>query len=187
LLRATELVDMGAGRHLEQVGHYSGVAARALGLPESRARTIASACRLHDIGKLGVPDDILLKPAALSEPERRLMECHATIGHRILTGSGSDLLDLAASIALTHHERVDGNGYPRGLEGEEIPLVGRIAAVADAFDAMTSDRVYRAAASAEEAARALRDHAGTQFDLAVVDAFLDSIELDAVSRPGDPA
>ena len=185
LLRATELVDAGAGRHLEQVGRYSGVAARALGLPEQRSRAIASACRLHDIGKLGVPDEILLKPGALSGPERRLMERHAAIGYRILVDSGTRLLDLAASIALTHHEWYDGCGYPQGLVGEEIPLIGRIAAVADAFDALTSDRVYRPGATPEEAARVLRDASGSQFDPEVVASFLDSIELDDVSRPGE--
>jgi putative two-component system response regulator len=185
LLRATELVDAGAGRHLEQVGRYSGVAARALGLEEQRSRAIASACRLHDIGKLGVPDEILLKPGALSDPERRLMERHAAIGHRILVDSGTRLLDLAASIALTHHEWYDGSGYPQGLAGEEIPLIGRLAAVADAFDALTSDRVYRPGATPEEAARVLREASGSQFDPEVVAAFLDSIELDDVSRPGE--
>jgi len=187
LLRATELVDAGAGRHLEQVGRYSGAAARALGVPESRARGIASACRLHDIGKLGVPDEILLKPAALSEPERRLMERHAEIGHRILVNSGTAILDLAASIALTHHERWDGQGYPQGLAGDEIPLTGRIAAVADVFDALTSDRVYRPALTWGEAARILREASGSQFDPEVVSAFLDSIELDDVPRPGTPS
>ena len=183
LLRATELVDAGAGRHLEQVGHYSGLAARALGLLEPYSRVIASASRLHDIGKLGVPDEILLKPGALSPPERCLMERHAAIGYRILADSGSEFLDLAASIALTHHEWFDGHGYPKGLAGEEIPLVGRIAAVADVFDALTSDRVYHVAAPREHAARVLRGGAGSQFDPEVVEAFLDSLELDDVARP----
>jgi HD-GYP domain-containing protein (c-di-GMP phosphodiesterase class II) len=160
LLRATELVDAGAGHHLEQVGHYSGVAARALGLAEPRSRAIASACRLHDIGKLGVPDEILLKPGALNEPERKLMERHSTIGHRILADSGTSILDLAASIALTHHEWYDGRGYPQGLAGDTIPHA--------------------------EAARILREAAGSQFDPDVVSALLDSLELDDVSRPGEP-
>ncbi|HKO22999.1 MAG TPA: HD-GYP domain-containing protein, partial [Candidatus Eisenbacteria bacterium] len=164
LLRATELVDAGAGRHLEQVGRYAGLAARALGFDEIRCRAIASACRLHDIGKLGVPDEILLKPAALTDPERKLMERHSTIGHRILADSGTAILDLAACVALTHHEWYDGRGYPQGLSSDEIPLVGRIAAVADAFDALTSDRVYRPALTHEEAARILREAAGSQFD-----------------------
>jgi HD-GYP domain-containing protein (c-di-GMP phosphodiesterase class II) len=185
LLRATELVDAGAGRHLEQVGQYSGLAARALGLLEPHARAIASASRLHDIGKLGVPDEILLKPGDLSSPERQLMERHAAIGYRILADSGSELLDLAASIALTHHEWFDGHGYPQGLGGEEIPLFGRITAVADAFDALTSDRVYRRAKQHEEAASVLRGASGSQFDPEVVEAFLDSLELDDVSRPGE--
>jgi putative two-component system response regulator len=183
LLRATELVDAGAGRHLEQVGHYAGLAAGALGLPEQESNAIASACRLHDIGKLGVPDEILLKPGALSATERLLMERHSSIGHRILADSGSQFLDLAASIALTHHEWFDGRGYPNGLAGAEIPLVGRIATVADAFDALTSDRIYRPAAPEEEAARVLRESAGSQFDPDVVDAFLNSLDLDDVSGP----
>lgn len=183
LLRATELVDAGAGRHLEQVGRYSGLAARALGLDELRSRTIASACRLHDIGKLGVPDKILLKPGALTDPERGLMQRHSTIGHRILAESGTPFLDLAACVALTHHEWYDGRGYPQGLSGDDIPQVGRIAAVADAFDALTSDRVYRPACSRAEAASVLRAAAGSQFDPEVVSAFLDALELDDVPRP----
>ena len=94
-----------------------------------------------------MPDEILLKPGALNEPERKLMERHSTIGHRILADSGTSILDLAASIALTHHEWYDGRGYPQGLTGDTIPLVGRIAAVAGTFDALTSDRVYRPALS----------------------------------------
>ena len=111
------------------------------------------------------------------------MERHAAIGYRILADSGSEFLDLAASIALTHHEWFDGHGYPKGLAGEEIPLVGRIAAVADVFDALTSDRVYHVAAPREHAARVLRGGAGSQFDPEVVEAFLDSLELDDVARP----
>jgi two-component system, response regulator RpfG len=187
LLRATELVDAGAGRHLEQVGRYAGVAARGLGFSEPECRAIASACRLHDIGKLGVPDEILLKPGPLTPPERSLMEGHAAIGHRILAQSGSSFLDLAASIALTHHEWFDGAGYPHGLGEDEIPWPGRIAAVADAFDALTSDRVYRRAATPTEAIRILREGAGSQFDPRVVEAFLDAIELDDVPRPGEEA
>jgi HD-GYP domain-containing protein (c-di-GMP phosphodiesterase class II) len=114
------------------------------------------------------------------------MERHSTIGHRILADSGTGILDLAASIALTHHEWYDGRGYPQGLAGNTIPLVGRIAAVADAFDALTSDRVYRPALSHAEAARILREAAGSQFDPDVVSALLDSLELDDVSRPGEP-
>ena len=174
------------GATSSRLASYSGVAARALGLAEPRSRAIASACRLHDIGKLGVPDEILLKPGALNEPERTLMERHSTIGHRILADSGTSILDLAASIALTHHEWYDGRGYPQGLAGDTIPLVGRIAAVADAFDALTSDRVYRPALSHAEATRILRKAAGSQFDPDVVSALLDSLELDDVSRPGEP-
>lgn len=183
LLRATELVDAGAGRHLEQVGHYSGVAARALGLAEPRSRAIASACRLHDIGKLGVPDEILLKPGALNEPERKLMERHSTIGHRILADSGTSILDLAASIALTHHEWYDGRGYPQGLAGEQIPLEGRIVAIADVFDALLSDRSYRPALSVDEAVTVIREGRGMHFDPQIVDVLLGHLE-EALSHRG---
>lgn len=176
LLRAAELVDAGTGRHLNRVAFYAGLTARALGLEDSRCESISSACRLHDIGKLGVPGEILRKPGPLSAPERRAMERHSAIGHDILADTGSELLELAAEVALTHHEWFDGRGYPNALRGDEIPLVGRIAAVADAFDALTSDRVYRPAVSREEAVRLLRAASGSQFDPAVVDAFLESVE-----------
>src|SRR5262249_33484744 len=126
----------------------------------------------HDIGKIGIPDHVLLKPGPLDDGERSLIEQHAEIGYRILTGSGSELLDLAASIALSHHERWDGAGYPMRLRGQEIPLEGRIVAVADVFDAPPSDRVYRAAFTAEAALEIMIAGRATQFDPAVLDAFL---------------
>jgi HD-GYP domain-containing protein (c-di-GMP phosphodiesterase class II) len=178
LLRAAELVDAGTGRHLNRVAFYAGLTAHALGLEDSRCELISSACRLHDIGKLGVSGEILRKPGPLSASERREMERHSAIGHDILADTGSELLELAAEVALTHHEWFDGRGYPNALRGDEISLVGRIAAVADAFDALTSDRVYRPAVSRAEAVRLLRSASGSQFDPAVVDAFLESVEKD---------
>ena len=125
---------------------------------------------MHDVGKVGVPDHVLLKPGALTPDERTLMQRHAEIGYRILAGSRAELLRLAASIAWTHHERLDGAGYPRGLRGDAIPIEGRIAAVADVFDALTRDRVYRPRFSREEAMEMLDDGRGTQFDPDVLDA-----------------
>ena len=121
--------------------------ARRLGLDEERCRLLRDASPLHDIGKIAIPDEILLKRGAFTDQERRTMQRHAEIGHRLLSGSASEVLDLAATIALVHHERWDGNGYPYGLAGEAIPLEGRIASVADVFDALTTERVYRRGAA----------------------------------------
>jgi len=140
---------------------------------------IRTANPLHDVGKIAVPDAILLKRGSLSARERSAMETHTESGYRILAGSGSPLLDLAATIALTHHERYDGNGYPRRLRGLEIPLEGRIVAVADVFDALTSDRTYRRRLAHEDAIAMIRAGRGSQFDPDVVDSFVDSRVLRA--------
>jgi putative two-component system response regulator len=160
---------------VNRVGRYVGLTAKALGLEWAMCSELASSCRLHDIGKLGIPNRILLKPAALTPGERRIVEQHAAIGYRILAGSGSELLDLAATIALTHHERFEGGGYPNGLAGEEIPLAGRIAAVADVYDALTSRRVYRDALPAEEATALMLAGSGSHLDPSVLDAFLHAV------------
>jgi diguanylate cyclase (GGDEF)-like protein len=173
LSTAAEHRDGATGSHIERVSLTCELIGRRLGLDESVLESIRIASPLHDIGKIGIPDHVLLKPGALDDAERSLIEQHAELGHRILTGSGSELLDLAASIALTHHERWDGTGYPRGLRGQEIPLEGRIVAVADVYDALTSDRVYRPAFSPEAALEVMRAGRGSQFDPEVLDAFLD--------------
>jgi putative two-component system response regulator len=152
-----------------------GEIAQRLGLPRAEAELIRLASKLHDIGKLAVPDEILLKPGALTPEERRAVERHAEVGHELLAGSGEPLVRLAATIARTHHERLDGSGYPRGLAGAEIPLEGRIVAVADVFDALTSERVYRPAHSRKEAIRLLVDGSGTLYDPAMVRALLDTL------------
>jgi hypothetical protein len=170
LARVVEYRDDETAGHVERMSEYTEILARRLGL-EDLAPDLRLASTMHDVGKVGVPDAILLKPGPLTPDERREMERHAEIGCRMLSGSGSDLLDLAATIALTHHERFDGGGYPNGLAGEEIPLEGRIVAVADVFDALTSDRVYKRAMPVDEAARIIRAGARTQFDPRVVDAF----------------
>jgi putative two-component system response regulator len=175
LSKAVEFRDPETGSHIERMSHYCGLLAGRFGLDPDGVRV---ASRLHDVGKIAVPDSILQKPGPLTPEERREMERHASIGHRLLRGSRSELLEFAAEIAWTHHERFDGTGYPRGLAGADIPLAGRIAGVADVFDALTTDRVYRGAIPLEEAVATLRAERGRHFDPEVVDAFV--AELDEV-------
>jgi putative two-component system response regulator len=175
LARAAEFRDQETGQHVERVSRYCSMLANRLGLDSKRSELLRLAAPLHDIGKIAIPDRILLKPATLTGEERRLMQTHAEIGHRMLAGSGQELLELAAVIAWTHHEHYDGRGYPRGVNSDEIPLVGRIVAVADVFDALSSDRVYRPALTAEETVRVMREGRSTHFDPTVLDAFLDSL------------
>jgi putative two-component system response regulator len=183
LSTAAELRDDETGAHIERVSRYCELIAERLGLDPAFRDELRIASPMHDVGKIGIPDAILLKPGPLTPEERAEMERHAEIGYRVLTGSGAELLELAATIAWTHHERFDGSGYPRGLSGETIPLEGRIAAVADVFDALTSDRVYRKALPYEEAIALLRDGRGSQFDPRVVDAFLEADdEIRAIMR-----
>jgi putative two-component system response regulator len=181
LARAVEFRDTPTGRHVERMSAYCRMLSQRLGIPGPRAALIQTASLLHDIGKLGIPDRILSKPAKLTDEERREMEAHTTLGHRLLAGSSSELVELAATIALTHHERVDGRGYPNGLSDGEIPLEGRVAAVCDVFDALTSSRPYRRRAfSFDEAIAIMRAQAGGAFDDEMLDAFLGS--LDEVKR-----
>jgi HD-GYP domain-containing protein (c-di-GMP phosphodiesterase class II) len=169
--RLIEYRDNETGEHTERMSAYCGVIARRLGWAEDDAQALQLAATMHDVGKVAVPDAVLLKPGPLAAAERAVMERHTLVGHEMLSGSRSGLIELAATIALTHHERVDGRGYPHGLAGDDIPLAGRIVAVADVFDALTSDRVYRSAMSVSEGLRILTDGRGTQFDEAVLDAF----------------
>jgi putative two-component system response regulator len=145
---------------------------RELGLDPDQVQLLRLAAPMHDVGKIGTPDEILRKPGPLTAEERRVMEHHTWVGHEILVDSQSELLRLAATIALTHHERYDGSGYPQGLVGREIPLEGRITAVADVFDALLSDRVYRPALSADETMDVLKEGSGAQFDPEIVDLLL---------------
>jgi CheY-like chemotaxis protein len=135
--------------------------------------TLSHAAPLHDVGKVAIPDAILLKPGKLTVEERAIVETHAEEGHRLLRGSSSSILDLAATIALSHHEKWDGSGYPRGEVGEAIPIEGRIVAVADVFDALTSDRVYRKAFTVEEAVEIMLEQRGRHFDPVLLDAFME--------------
>jgi putative two-component system response regulator len=176
LSSAAELRDLETGTHIDRMSRYCALIARQLALPEERIDLIRIASPMHDIGKIGIPDSILLKPASLTLEEREVMQTHAEIGYEILSGSDAELLTLAATLAWTHHERFDGRGYPRGLAGEEIPLEGRIAAVADVFDALTSDRVYRPAFDLDVAIGMIREQRGKHFDPQVLDSFFGAMD-----------
>jgi len=175
LCTAVEARDPGAAAHISKMSDYCRSAARELGLPADRCDLIRTASAMHDIGKIGIPDDILLKAGKLTAEERRSMEEHPEIGYRILVGSRSELLQLAAVIAWTHHEKFDGSGYPRGLAGAQIPLEGRLGAVADVYDALTRDRVYRPRFACGDALEMLECGRGTHFDPEVLDALLDAL------------
>jgi putative two-component system response regulator len=177
LSRAIESHDGATGAHIERVGSHVQQIALALDLGQARAELLRLVSPLHDIGKIAVSDTVLNKTGPLDPHERVEMERHAEVGHALLAGSDSELLDVAAVIAWTHQERWDGSGYPRGLAGEEIPLEGRIVAVADVFDALTSDRPYRPALSVAEARAHIAAGRGTAFDPQVVDAFLGDVML----------
>lgn len=172
LSRASEYRDPETGAHLLRMANYSRLLAANLGMGSAEQELIRDAAPMHDIGKVGIPDGILLKPGRLTEEEMTIMRTHPQIGADILKDSASPLLQVAASIALTHHEKFDGSGYPKGLKGEQIPMYGRIIAVADVFDALTSARPYKPAWDLERACAMLREGAGTHFDPVCVDAFL---------------
>jgi putative two-component system response regulator len=175
LALAAEFRDSDTANHTERVSRYCALLGRLAGLDERRCELLRLGSMLHDIGKLGVPDTILLKPGPLTETERIEMQRHTEYGYRILAAGDDELLDVAATIALTHHERWDGMGYPHGLSGTDIPLEGRIVAVADVFDAVTSDRVYRPAMALEPALTLLRDGRGHHFDPSLLDVFLEAL------------
>ena len=172
LARAAELHDDDTGEHIERMSRMCGEVARELGLPAARADTIRYAAVLHDVGKIGVPDDILRKPGTLTVSEMTTMRRHVVEGSLLLEGSPSPVLQVAEIIVDTHHERWDGTGYPNGLTGEEIPLEGRIAAVCDVFDALTHQRPYKEAWSVERACDEIARLRGTHFDPRVADALL---------------
>ncbi|TNJ67989.1 response regulator [Paenibacillus hemerocallicola] len=174
--RTSEYRDDVTEQHTQRVGQLSGMIARELGLPASEAELIRLASPLHDIGKIGIPDRILLKPGRFTEEEFEEMKTHAGIGASILDGSLFPVLQVAKVIALTHHERWDGRGYPSGLKGSDIPLAGRIVAIADFYDALTHQRPYKQAWTKEETVEEIRKQRGAHFDPEIVDAFLKIIE-----------
>lgn len=172
LAKAAEYRDDESGEHVWRVARTTALLAREIGLPPEEVELLLRAARLHDVGKIAIPDGILLKPGRLTPQEYEVVKSHTTVGANLLSGGQSELIRKAEVIALTHHERWDGTGYPRGLRGEEIPIEGRLLAVADAFDALTHDRLHRDACSPAEAAVEIQRQRGLQFDPAVVDAFM---------------
>jgi PAS domain S-box-containing protein len=187
LTTAIDLHDSSTGQHVDRMAAIASFLAAEIGLDPDRVEMLRAAAPMHDVGKIGIPPGLLCKPGPLSEEERRTMELHTVLGHKIFARFESELSRTAASIALTHHERFDGSGYPNGLAGEEIPLEGRITAVADVFDALLSDRSYRQAMPLEEALEVMREGRGTQFDPLVVDALLDHLDEALKIRGSSPA
>ena len=173
---AAEFRNQETGEHIVRMSLYCALLARLAGLDHDTAEMIRIAAPMHDVGKIGIPDRILLKPGRLTDDERKVMEAHTEMGHQILAGSDVELLDLAAVMALTHHERMDGTGYPGRLTGDAIPIEGRICAVADVFDALTSDRVYRQAFQPDEARSMMLEGRGSQFDADLLDLFFGRFE-----------
>lgn len=176
LAKAGEYRDAETGNHILRMARYSRLIAEALALDEEQCRVIETAAPMHDIGKIGIPDSILLKPGRHTEEESRVMQRHALIGYEILKDSPSKYLQMGAVIALGHHEKVDGGGYPYGLRGENIALPARIVAVADVFDALASTRPYKKAWPLQESVDYIRKLRGQHFDPACVDAFLGQID-----------
>ena len=189
LSRAAEFRDWETGSHIMRVSWYSRIIAGRLGLPERQQETIFRAAPMHDVGKIGVPDYILLKAGSLDDAEFETMKRHTVIGYGILGGSASELLQIAADVALTHHERWNGTGYPDRRSGEEIPLWGRIVAVADTYDALTSQRPYKKEWPSGLAWEFVKAHAATLFDPACVAAFFEGrhdVEEAKASFPDQP-
>jgi putative two-component system response regulator len=174
LSRTCEMRDDETGRHTLRVGQLSGLIASALGLGASVISRIRRAAPLHDLGKIGIPDSILLKPGRLTPEETAVMRTHTTIGAKILSGGGSEFLRVAERIACSHHEAWDGSGYPHGLSGDDIPIEARIVAVADCVDALSHNRPYRMASSRAAVLEELKRSSGTHFDPAIIDALFES-------------
>ncbi len=172
LAKAAEFRDNETARHTIRVGLFCQILARQAGSDQNTIRLIRDAAPLHDVGKIGISDTILLKPGKLTPEEYRIMQQHPELGYRILAESTSPLLIMGAVIALSHHEKFDGSGYPGGLTGANIPLVGRITAICDVFDAITSKRVYKARGSSQDAISYLKEQRGCHFDPELVDHFL---------------
>jgi len=181
LAKAGEYRDEGTGNHVIRMAKYSRFIAEATGkLSPQECKDLEYAAPMHDIGKIGIPDAILLKNGKLDLDEWTVMKTHSAIGHEILSSSSSKYMKIGAVIALNHHERVDGNGYPNGLKGEEIPFIARVVAVADVYDALVSERPYKKAWSHEDAIAYIQEQAGTHLDTVCVDAFfkrLDDVNL----------
>jgi PAS domain S-box-containing protein len=178
LAQACEFRDDDTGHHTERVGEMSARIARAMGEPKKFVAKLQLAAPLHDVGKIGIPDAVLLKPGKFTDEEMEVMRQHTTIGAKVFERSVSPFMLLAREIALCHHERWDGSGYPNGLRGADIPLAARIVAVADVYDALTHERPYKRAWSSAEAIEEIAAQSGKHFDPRVVDAFLQVVEAD---------
>ncbi|ACA87582.1 response regulator receiver modulated metal dependent phosphohydrolase [Shewanella woodyi ATCC 51908] len=174
--RAAEYKDNETGMHVIRMSHYTYVLALATGMSEKDAETLRVAAPMHDVGKIGIPDSILQKQGKLDEDEWQVMLTHAEIGAEILGDDSSEMLSIARTVALSHHEKWDGSGYPYGLKGEAIPMVGRIVAIADVFDALTSIRPYKQAWSVDEALGLLKEESGRHFDPSLVTLFIACID-----------
>jgi putative two-component system response regulator len=179
---AAEFRDDATSRHIERMSRYCAIVAAHAGKTEEETEQLRMAAKMHDIGKIGIPDAILLKPGKLTPEEFKTMKGHAEIGYQILEGSRSELASVGAMLAWTHHEKVGGTGYPCGLRGDEIPLEGRIAAIADVFDALTTHRVYSRAVSVPDALSIMRADRGTHFDAELLDIFFDSLDAIVVAK-----
>jgi len=173
LVVAAEYKDKDTATHIQRMSRYCALLARALNLPPGEVEIVLQASTMHDVGKISVPDAILLKPGKLDQEEWEIMKQHAISGARILSGSPSELLQVGEIIALSHHEKWDGSGYPKGLAGEDIPLWGRICAIADVFDALTNARPYKKAFSNEEALEIMKEGRGKHFDPKLLDLFFE--------------
>ncbi len=173
---AAEYKDDDTGVHIVRMSNFSAIIARAYGMDDAYCDLLLQASPMHDIGKIGIPDSILKKPGKLTDEEWVVMRKHPEYGAKILSGSDVPVIQLASEVALSHHEKYDGSGYPQGLKGDEIPLTGRIVAMADFFDALTMDRVYRPAFADEKAIEMAEEGSGSHFDPAIVSAFLSSVE-----------
>jgi len=183
LALAAEQRDSETGAHIHRISGYCAVLGKGMGLPPGDVERLRHASVMHDVGKLGIPEAILLKPGKLTPEEMQTMKEHTTIGGRILRGSPSDVIRLGEVIAMSHHEKWDGSGYPKGLAGEEIPVWGRICAVADVFDALTSERPYKEAYTNERAYQILLEGRGSHFDPDVIDVFFQRAhEIEAIQR-----
>jgi putative two-component system response regulator len=186
LVSAAEHRDAETGAHIRRIGRYAEVIAEARGWEPQAAEELRMAAPMHDVGKIGIPDQILLKPGALTSHEFSIIERHTTMGAEILAGSRIPMLRLACEIALTHHERWDGGGYPRGLSREQIPEAGRIVAVADVYDALVHQRVYRPAMSESQALDIMQKARGRQFDPDIFDTFISVLPQLRAIRQGLP-
>jgi putative two-component system response regulator len=188
LAGAAEWRDPETAHHLERMSRYAEALGRAAGLAPERCEELRLASPMHDVGKIGIPDELLMKEGIFTAEDRRLMQRHTVLGYDLLKGSDCELMELAATVAYTHHEWVDGSGYPRGLRGDEIPVEGRIVAIADVFDALTSARRYKPAFSEATAIEMMVEERGTHFDAELLDQFLEllpEIRLIRATWPDD--